>query len=68
MPGCAFIGVRQMGELDGRPFVKAMKRNYNKKEVVAKATKLGSLWIEYLQSGILSKFARLEGNTRFAFV
>ncbi|KAL5569072.1 hypothetical protein UlMin_025647 [Ulmus minor] len=56
MPGSAFIGVRRMGEIDGRPFVNAMKRKYNEEEAVVKATELCSLWTEYLKDPVWHPF------------
>ncbi|CAN4095992.1 unnamed protein product [Withania somnifera] len=43
------IGVKRMGELDSRPFLKAIKRRYNGVEAEQIASELCSLWEEYLR-------------------
>ncbi|XP_075669523.1 protein INVOLVED IN DE NOVO 2-like [Castanea sativa] len=45
----AHIGVKRMGELDGKPFHEAMKRKYNEEEAEDRASELCSLWEEYLK-------------------
>ncbi|XP_057474899.1 protein INVOLVED IN DE NOVO 2-like [Actinidia eriantha] len=45
----AFIGVKRMGELDHKPFLKAAKRKYTGEAVGVKATELCSLWDDYLR-------------------
>ncbi|XP_061340670.1 factor of DNA methylation 4-like [Gastrolobium bilobum] len=45
----AFIGVKRMGELDGKPFVKAAKRKFFGDEVNVKAVELCSQWEAYLR-------------------
>ncbi|KAJ1396787.1 Zinc finger-XS domain [Sesbania bispinosa] len=45
----ANIGVKRMGELDSRPFLEAMKKNYNEEEAEERASELCSLWEEYLK-------------------
>ena len=42
----AFIGVMKMGDLDTKPFDKAMKRRYSRNEADEKALELCSLWEE----------------------
>ncbi|KAK6163215.1 hypothetical protein DH2020_000079 [Rehmannia glutinosa] len=43
------ICVKRMGELDGKPFVKAVKTKYAGEDVIAKAMELCSLWEDYLR-------------------
>jgi len=45
----AFICVKRMGELEGKPFHVAAKRKYAGEEVVDKAMELCSLWEDYLR-------------------
>ncbi|XP_004242072.3 factor of DNA methylation 4-like [Solanum lycopersicum] len=45
----AFIGVKRMGELDGKPFHAAAKRKFNPKEAAEKAVEICSLWEDYLR-------------------
>ncbi|KAI3450386.1 hypothetical protein Pfo_007051 [Paulownia fortunei] len=45
----ANICVRRMGELDGKPFVKAAKIKYSGEDLIAKAMELCSLWEGYLR-------------------
>ncbi|XP_061340680.1 factor of DNA methylation 4-like [Gastrolobium bilobum] len=45
----AFIGVKRMGELDGKPFEKAAKRKFANDEVNVKAVELCSRWEAYLR-------------------
>ncbi|OIV98274.1 hypothetical protein TanjilG_09908 [Lupinus angustifolius] len=49
MPNDGNIGVKRMGELDTRPFLEFMKKKYNEEEAEDKASKLCSLWEEYLK-------------------
>ncbi|XP_057508558.1 protein INVOLVED IN DE NOVO 2-like [Actinidia eriantha] len=44
----AFIGVKRMGELDYKPFLKVAKREYTGEAARVKATELWSLWDNYL--------------------
>ena len=44
----AFIGVKRMGELDGKVFVKAANRKFPGGEVNLEAVKLCSEWETYL--------------------
>lgn len=46
--GRAFIAVKQMGDLDTKPFQKAMKRKYSEEEANEKALELCSLWEQNL--------------------
>ncbi|KAL3650142.1 hypothetical protein CASFOL_006545 [Castilleja foliolosa] len=43
------ISVKRMGELDSKPFHRAMKRKYSEAEADERATELCSLWEEYLR-------------------
>ncbi|CAA0836768.1 Protein INVOLVED IN DE NOVO 2 [Striga hermonthica] len=43
------ISVKRMGELDDKPFHRAMKRRYSEAEADERATELCSLWEEYLR-------------------
>ncbi|KAF9676834.1 hypothetical protein SADUNF_Sadunf08G0044500 [Salix dunnii] len=43
------IGVKRMGELDSKPFLKAMKRKYTNEEAEERASVICSLWEEYLK-------------------
>ncbi|KAG4380911.1 hypothetical protein AAZX31_15G036800 [Glycine max] len=45
----AFIGVKRMGELDGKPFLSAAKRKYSGDEVNLKAVELCSQYEAYLR-------------------
>lgn len=45
----AYIAVKQMGDLDTKPFREAMKRKYSEDEVDEKALELCSLWEENLK-------------------
>ncbi|GLT93073.1 hypothetical protein SLE2022_108790 [Rubroshorea leprosula] len=45
----AHIGVKRMGELDGKPFLETLKRKYSDEEAEERATELCSLWVEYLK-------------------
>ncbi|KAE8686323.1 XH/XS domain-containing protein, putative isoform 2 [Hibiscus syriacus] len=43
------IGFKRMGELDSKPFLKAMKRRYNEELAEERASEMFSLWEEYLK-------------------
>lgn len=43
------IGVKRMGELDGKPFHEAMKRKYGQEEAEDRASELCSMWAEHLR-------------------
>ncbi|KAK7305732.1 hypothetical protein VNO77_43642 [Canavalia gladiata] len=43
------VRLKRMGELDTRPFLEAMKKNYNEEEAEERASELCSLWEEYLK-------------------
>ncbi|KAF7824082.1 protein INVOLVED IN DE NOVO 2 [Senna tora] len=45
----AKIRVKRMGELDTRPFLEAMKQNYDEEMAEERASELCSLWEEYLK-------------------
>lgn len=49
IPNRSSIGVKRMGELDGKPFLEAMKRKYREEEAEDRAMELCSLWEEYLK-------------------
>lgn len=49
IPNRSTIGVKRMGELDGKPFLEAMKRKYREEEAEDRAMELCSLWEEYLK-------------------
>ncbi|CAK8539317.1 unnamed protein product [Lathyrus sativus] len=49
MPRRGNIGVKRMGELDSRPFLEAVKKKFNAKDAEDRASKLCSLWEEYLK-------------------
>ncbi|GLT75422.1 hypothetical protein SLA2020_471510 [Shorea laevis] len=43
------IGVKRMGELDGKPFLEALKRKYSEEVAEERASEMCSLWVEYLK-------------------
>ncbi|KAL6980545.1 hypothetical protein U1Q18_022188 [Sarracenia purpurea var. burkii] len=43
------IGVKRLGELDNKPFHKAMKKKYNDADAEDRAIEITSLWEEYLR-------------------
>lgn len=45
----ASIGVKRMGELDTKPFHRAVKRKYTGEEAGYKATEICSLWQGYMK-------------------
>jgi len=44
------IRLKRMGELDTRPFLKAIQKRYKKEEVEERASELCSLWEEHLKN------------------
>ncbi|PPS11325.1 hypothetical protein GOBAR_AA09316 [Gossypium barbadense] len=63
----ANIGVKRMGELDGKPFLEAMKRRYNEELAEERASEMCSLWEEYLKDPDWHPFKRikLEGREEY---
>ncbi|TYJ31190.1 hypothetical protein E1A91_A06G181800v1 [Gossypium mustelinum] len=63
----ANIGVKRMGELDGKPFLEAMKRRYNEELAEERASEICSLWEEYLKDPDWHPFKRikLEGREEY---
>ncbi|MBA0569041.1 hypothetical protein Golob_006501 [Gossypium lobatum] len=63
----ANIGVKRMGELDGKPFLEAMKRRYNGELAEERASEMCSLWEEYLKDPDWHPFKRikLEGGEEY---
>nr|KJB67636.1 hypothetical protein B456_010G201400 [Gossypium raimondii] len=63
----ANIGVKRMGELDGKPFLEAMKRRYNEELAEERASEMCSLWEEYLKDPDWHPFKRikLEGGEEY---
>ncbi|KAK8629673.1 hypothetical protein V6N13_078506 [Hibiscus sabdariffa] len=61
------IGVKRMGELDGKPFLEAMKRKYNEELAEERASEHCSLWEEYLKDPDWHPFKRikLEGKEEY---
>lgn len=43
------IGVKRMGELDGKPFLEALEKKFSGDEAEYRAIELCSLWVEYLK-------------------
>ncbi|KAJ1406895.1 Zinc finger-XS domain [Sesbania bispinosa] len=63
----AFISVKRMGELDGKPFLEAAKIKFSKDEVDLKAVELCSQWEDYIRNPSWHPFKVLadkEGNTK----
>ncbi|KAF1859205.1 hypothetical protein Lal_00009789 [Lupinus albus] len=63
----AIIGVKRMGELDGKPFVKAAKRKFKADEADLEAMKSCSLWEAYVRDPQWHPFKVLtdkEGNSK----
>ncbi|KAL4369416.1 hypothetical protein GQ457_05G032230 [Hibiscus cannabinus] len=54
------ISVKRMGELDGKPFLEAMKRKYNEELAEERASELCSLWEEYLKDPDWHPFKRIK--------
>ncbi|KAJ8760358.1 hypothetical protein K2173_012608 [Erythroxylum novogranatense] len=43
------IGIKRMGELNGEPFLEALKKRYHEQEAEDRASDICSLWVEYLK-------------------
>ncbi|XP_019056606.1 PREDICTED: factor of DNA methylation 4 [Tarenaya hassleriana] len=56
------IGVKKMGELDKKPFRKAVEEKYPAEKADVKAAKLCSLWEEYLRDPSWHPFKVIERN------
>ncbi|XP_034689176.1 factor of DNA methylation 4-like [Vitis riparia] len=67
--GRAFIAVKQMGDLDTKPFQKAMKRKYSREEANEKALELCSLWEQNLTDSSWHPFKVItdKGNRKTVF-
>ncbi|CAI0443208.1 unnamed protein product [Linum tenue] len=53
------IRVKRMGELDGEPFLQALRKKYSEDEADEKASELCSLWVEYLKDPDWHPFKRV---------
>ncbi|XP_065870558.1 protein INVOLVED IN DE NOVO 2-like [Euphorbia lathyris] len=62
----ALIGVKRMGELDGKPFLEVMKRKYREDEAEERASELCTLWVEYLKDPDWHPFkiVRIDGKDK----
>ncbi|XP_024014820.1 factor of DNA methylation 3 isoform X2 [Eutrema salsugineum] len=57
------IGVRRMGELDTKPFMEAMRRNYCQEDLEDWAVEVIQLWEEYLKDPDWHPFKRIKLET-----
>ncbi|KAJ1377215.1 putative domain XH [Sesbania bispinosa] len=62
---CANIGVKRMGEVDTRPFLKVMgaKEKYNKEDAVQRALEVCSMWEKYLADPHCTTNRRIREET-----